>query len=254
MHTLQLITDISAALSCPSGLPGAFQAALHGVLTASGYEQAIRDTMSCGGCTCSRSSFIGACIGAQVLQKSWPCDLFDHIVLAIKQNRLYVIKVQFFLCYLLNTYLSEQSIPIFHRMIMSYMHDRTTMQLLLQFCNGSNNVTLVFSGWTWGNPKFLEKQDFAIQYFVGSRKESCYSPAALNFLVCKVNKWIITGYNYVITQVLLSFAYRSSFVAVVILMRQLMNVLAWNVMKLKLDTFVLLNHNMACRNWHTMWH
>jgi len=52
-----------------SGLPGAFQAALHGVLTASGYEQAVRDAMSCGGCTCSRSSFIGACIGAQVLQK-----------------------------------------------------------------------------------------------------------------------------------------------------------------------------------------
>ncbi len=117
MHTLQLVTGISAALSCPSGLPGAFQAALHGVLTASGYEQAIRDNMSCGGCTCSRSSFIGACIGAQVLQKSWPCYLFDHIVLYIKQSRLYVIKVKLLLCYLLNTYLSEQSIPIFHRMI-----------------------------------------------------------------------------------------------------------------------------------------
>ncbi|KAG7524495.1 hypothetical protein JOB18_012696 [Solea senegalensis] len=47
------------------GLPGAFQAALHGVLTAKQYEQAIRDTMSCGGCTCSRGSFIGACLGAQ---------------------------------------------------------------------------------------------------------------------------------------------------------------------------------------------
>ncbi|KAF3698973.1 Crystallin J1A [Channa argus] len=48
------------------GLPGAFQAALHGVLTARQYEQAIRDTMSCGGCTCSRGSFIGACLGAQI--------------------------------------------------------------------------------------------------------------------------------------------------------------------------------------------
>lgn len=48
------------------GLPGAFQAALHGVLTAQRYEQAVRDTMSCGGCTCSRGSFIGACLGAQV--------------------------------------------------------------------------------------------------------------------------------------------------------------------------------------------
>lgn len=49
-----------------SGLPGAFQAALHGVLTATRYETAVRDTMSCGGCTCSRGSFIGACLGAQV--------------------------------------------------------------------------------------------------------------------------------------------------------------------------------------------
>ncbi|KAL6468389.1 hypothetical protein MHYP_G00240660 [Metynnis hypsauchen] len=49
-----------------AGLPGAFQAALHGVLTAVRFEQAVRETMSCGGCSCSRSSFIGACIGAQV--------------------------------------------------------------------------------------------------------------------------------------------------------------------------------------------
>uniref|UniRef100_A0A3B4T4J3 Selenoprotein J n=1 Tax=Seriola dumerili TaxID=41447 RepID=A0A3B4T4J3_SERDU len=58
-----------------SGLPGAFQAALHGVLTAKQYEQAVRDTMSCGGCTCSRGSFIGACLGAQTglegIPSSW---------------------------------------------------------------------------------------------------------------------------------------------------------------------------------------
>uniref|UniRef100_A0A3Q2PQU9 Selenoprotein J n=1 Tax=Fundulus heteroclitus TaxID=8078 RepID=A0A3Q2PQU9_FUNHE len=48
------------------GLPGAFQAALHGVLTAKEFETAIRDTISCGGCTCSRASFIGACVGAQI--------------------------------------------------------------------------------------------------------------------------------------------------------------------------------------------
>ncbi|KAJ0059008.1 hypothetical protein NL108_003373, partial [Boleophthalmus pectinirostris] len=57
------------------GLPGAFQAALHGVLTATQFEQAVRDTMSCGGCTCSRGSFIGACLGAQfgfgAIPSSW---------------------------------------------------------------------------------------------------------------------------------------------------------------------------------------
>ncbi|KAI4889863.1 hypothetical protein NFI96_029441 [Prochilodus magdalenae] len=56
-------------------LPGAFQAALHGVLKSVGFEQAVRETMSCGGCSCSRSSFIGACIGAQVgllgIPESW---------------------------------------------------------------------------------------------------------------------------------------------------------------------------------------
>uniref|UniRef100_A0A3P8XKF3 Selenoprotein J n=1 Tax=Esox lucius TaxID=8010 RepID=A0A3P8XKF3_ESOLU len=50
----------------PNSLPGSFQAALHGVLTAKEFDQAVRDTMTCGGCTCSRSSFIGACLGAQV--------------------------------------------------------------------------------------------------------------------------------------------------------------------------------------------
>uniref|UniRef100_A0A3Q1J3R8 Selenoprotein J n=1 Tax=Anabas testudineus TaxID=64144 RepID=A0A3Q1J3R8_ANATE len=69
-----------------SGLPGAFQAALHGVLTAKQYEQAIRDTMSCGGCTCSRGSFIGACLGAQVgfegIPSSWKSKtlLYDSVL------------------------------------------------------------------------------------------------------------------------------------------------------------------------------
>ncbi|KAG5847366.1 hypothetical protein ANANG_G00125280 [Anguilla anguilla] len=57
------------------GLPGAFQAALHGVLTAGDFTEAVRDTMRCGGCTCSRSSFIGACLGAQIglqgIPNSW---------------------------------------------------------------------------------------------------------------------------------------------------------------------------------------
>ncbi|TNN72243.1 Crystallin J1C [Liparis tanakae] len=46
-------------------LPGAFQGALHGVLTLKQLDEAVRDTMRCGGCTSSRASFIGACFGAQ---------------------------------------------------------------------------------------------------------------------------------------------------------------------------------------------
>uniref|UniRef100_A0A3Q1C8A8 Selenoprotein J n=1 Tax=Amphiprion ocellaris TaxID=80972 RepID=A0A3Q1C8A8_AMPOC len=56
-------------------LPGAFQGALHGVLTLNQLDEAVRDTMRCGGCTASRSSFIGACFGAQTglqgIPESW---------------------------------------------------------------------------------------------------------------------------------------------------------------------------------------
>uniref|UniRef100_A0A8C2DQ85 Selenoprotein J n=1 Tax=Cyprinus carpio TaxID=7962 RepID=A0A8C2DQ85_CYPCA len=91
-----LVTGISAALSCLSGLPGAFQAALHGVLTASGYEQAIRDTMSCGGCTCSRSSFIGACIGAQVglegIPSSWKSKTLRYSTLLVLAKKVVTLQ------------------------------------------------------------------------------------------------------------------------------------------------------------------
>lgn len=215
MHTIQLVTGISAAFSRPSGLPGAFQAALHGVLTGSGYEQAIRDTMSCGGCTCSRSSFIGACIGAQVLQKSWPFDLFDHIVLSINQSSLYVIMVKFFLLSVEHLSFAEQSIPIFHQMIMSYRHDRMIMQLLLQFCNGFQYLI------QWH--LFFFRLDLKESQVPGkarlcdtthcwiSQRKLLLSNSFKPFLVCKVNKWKITGYRYEITNVLLSFAYRSTF-------------------------------------------
>uniref|UniRef100_W5MML3 Selenoprotein J n=1 Tax=Lepisosteus oculatus TaxID=7918 RepID=W5MML3_LEPOC len=66
-------------------LPGAFQAALHGVLTETVFEQAIRNTMSCGGCTSSRSSFIGACLGAQVglsgIPDSWKIRTLRYPIL-----------------------------------------------------------------------------------------------------------------------------------------------------------------------------
>uniref|UniRef100_A0A669F9I5 Selenoprotein J n=1 Tax=Oreochromis niloticus TaxID=8128 RepID=A0A669F9I5_ORENI len=56
-------------------LPGAFQGALHGVLTLNQLDEAVRDTMRCGGCTASRASFIGACFGAQIglqgIPESW---------------------------------------------------------------------------------------------------------------------------------------------------------------------------------------
>ncbi|KAG8009364.1 Crystallin J1B [Nibea albiflora] len=58
-------------------LPGAFQGALLGVLTLNQLDEAVRDTMRCGGCTASRASFIGACFGAQLF------SVFQHTVLVL---------------------------------------------------------------------------------------------------------------------------------------------------------------------------
>ncbi|CAG5895746.1 unnamed protein product [Menidia menidia] len=69
------LTQVKDNLSKASPLPGAFQGALHGVLTLNQLDEAVRDTMRCGGCTASRSSFIGACFGAQTglhwIPESW---------------------------------------------------------------------------------------------------------------------------------------------------------------------------------------
>ncbi|KAG9351075.1 hypothetical protein JZ751_024965 [Albula glossodonta] len=74
------------------GLPGAFQAALHGVLTAVEFDTAIRDTMRCGGCTSSRGSFIGACLGAQLglqgIPDSWKSRTHRYLMLLELANKI----------------------------------------------------------------------------------------------------------------------------------------------------------------------
>uniref|UniRef100_A0A8C8E261 Uncharacterized protein n=1 Tax=Oryzias sinensis TaxID=183150 RepID=A0A8C8E261_9TELE len=63
--TTNQIPFVINGLNVFPALPGAFQAALHGLLTLSRLDEAVRDTMRRGGCTASRASFIGACLGAQ---------------------------------------------------------------------------------------------------------------------------------------------------------------------------------------------
>ena len=58
-----------------SDLPGSFQSALQGALTAKDYMLGIRTTIKVGGCNASRSGFIGACLAAQV---STPCLAAFH--------------------------------------------------------------------------------------------------------------------------------------------------------------------------------
>ncbi|MBN3296646.1 CRJ1C protein, partial [Amia calva] len=78
-------------------LPGAFQAALHAVLTETVFDQAVRNTMRCGGCTSSRSSFIGACLGARVglsgIPDSWKSRTFRYPVLLELANKIAKLRV-----------------------------------------------------------------------------------------------------------------------------------------------------------------
>ncbi|KAJ0059857.1 hypothetical protein NL108_014119, partial [Boleophthalmus pectinirostris] len=72
-------------------LPGALQGALHGVLTQTQLDEAVRDTMRRGGCTSSRASFIGACFGAQTglegIPESWRKRTFRYPeLLELAQN------------------------------------------------------------------------------------------------------------------------------------------------------------------------
>ncbi|CAL8323919.1 unnamed protein product [Boreogadus saida] len=73
-------------------LPDALQGALHGLLTHSRLEDAVRDTMRCGGCTSSRASFIGACFGAQTgvqgIPESWRNRTFRYPLLIQLANKV----------------------------------------------------------------------------------------------------------------------------------------------------------------------
>lgn len=56
-------------------MPGSFQLALHGVIAHTDYTTAIKASIRNGGCTSSRSGFIGACLAAQygvdAIPKNW---------------------------------------------------------------------------------------------------------------------------------------------------------------------------------------
>jgi hypothetical protein len=47
-------------------IPGAFQSAVHGVITGKDYRSGVETTLRAGGCNASRGGFIGACLAAQV--------------------------------------------------------------------------------------------------------------------------------------------------------------------------------------------
>ena len=60
-------------MACP--LPGSFQSSLVSIIAAKNYPDAIRETILCGGDSCTRANFIGACLGAKFgilgIPKEW---------------------------------------------------------------------------------------------------------------------------------------------------------------------------------------
>ena len=50
-------------MACP--MPGSFQSSLVSIIGAKSYQEAICETILCGGDSCSRANLIGACLGAK---------------------------------------------------------------------------------------------------------------------------------------------------------------------------------------------
>merc|ERR1711962_453775 len=58
-------TAVGMIFGRPCYNPGSFLGALHAVQTSDSYPEAVRKTITAGGCNCSRAFFIGAMLGAK---------------------------------------------------------------------------------------------------------------------------------------------------------------------------------------------
>ena len=64
-------------MACP--LPGSFQGSLVSIIGAESYPDAIRETVLCGGDSCSRANLIGACLGAKFGIQGIPEDWMSKV-------------------------------------------------------------------------------------------------------------------------------------------------------------------------------
>ena len=64
-------------MACP--MPGSFQGSLVSIIGAQSYAAAIRETILCGGDSCSRSNLIGACLGAKFGIQNIPEDWMGKV-------------------------------------------------------------------------------------------------------------------------------------------------------------------------------
>jgi len=64
-------------MACP--MPGSFQSSLVSIIGAANYPDAIRETMLCGGDSCSRANMIGACLGAKFGIQGIPSEWMEKV-------------------------------------------------------------------------------------------------------------------------------------------------------------------------------
>ena len=64
-------------MACP--MPGSFQSSLVSILGSKSYAEAIRETILCGGDSCSRANLIGACLGAKFGLKGIPIEWMKKV-------------------------------------------------------------------------------------------------------------------------------------------------------------------------------
>ena len=64
-NTTQSCEELVKTFGLKCNLPGSFQSSLVTLIGAQSYDEGIKETIFCGGDSCSRSNVVGACLGAK---------------------------------------------------------------------------------------------------------------------------------------------------------------------------------------------
>jgi hypothetical protein len=75
--------DVSNIYGTHCANPASFMLSSHIILNSTSFEDGVRGNILAGGCNCSRSMFIGACLGAKFsldsLPKDWIFKTHNHL-------------------------------------------------------------------------------------------------------------------------------------------------------------------------------
>jgi ADP-ribosylglycohydrolase len=63
-------------------MPGSFQSAMRALIDDTGFVNALREVITAGGCNCSRSCVVGACLGAKYGIEGIPLEWIKRTLVA----------------------------------------------------------------------------------------------------------------------------------------------------------------------------